>query len=80
MSHPAPEFAPFVDDPTRSGTETTGAAHTRTVVQGADSVMVHILPEIVGPAPLYVDLWIEADFFDSGLPASAGGEAGPLGR
>jgi len=42
--------------------------------------MVHILPEIVGPAPLYVDLWIEADFFDSGLPASAGGEAGPLGR
>jgi DNA-binding transcriptional MocR family regulator len=35
------------------------------IVHEADSVMAHNLPEIVGPAQLYVDLWMEADFFAS---------------
>lgn len=28
--------------------------------------MARDLPEIVGPAQLYVDLWMESDFFASG--------------
>ena len=35
------------------------------IVHAADSVLARNLPEIVGPAQLYVDLWGEADFFAS---------------
>jgi hypothetical protein len=35
------------------------------IVHAADSVLARNLPEIVGPAQLYVDLWAEADFFAS---------------
>ncbi len=35
------------------------------IVHEADSALARNLPEIVGPAQLYVDLWAEADFFAS---------------
>ena len=35
------------------------------IVHEADSMLARNLPEIVGPAQLYVDLWAEADFFAS---------------
>lgn len=35
------------------------------IIHAADEVLVRSLPEVVGPAQLFVDLWSEADFFAS---------------
>lgn len=49
----------------RRFSETSDVGTATLIVHGADSVMARNLPEIVGPAQLYVDLWMEADFFAS---------------
>ncbi|MHB8696172.1 MAG: RNA-binding protein, partial [Solirubrobacteraceae bacterium] len=49
----------------RRFSESPDAGAATLIVHEADSVMGRNLPEIVGPAQLYVDLWMEADFFAS---------------
>ncbi|MHB8399909.1 MAG: hypothetical protein ACYDCI_13420 [Candidatus Limnocylindrales bacterium] len=49
----------------RRFSETPDLGVATLIVHDADSVMARDLPEIVGPAQLYVDLWMEADFFAS---------------
>jgi hypothetical protein len=49
----------------RRFSESPDAGAATLIVHEADSVMARNLPDIVGPAQLYVDLWMEADFFAS---------------
>lgn len=49
----------------RRFSETSDPEVATLIVHEADGLMAGDLPEIVGPAQLYVDLWMEADFFAS---------------
>lgn len=44
---------------------TADLANASLAVHAADPLLARDLPEVVGPAQLYVDLWAEADFFAS---------------